>query len=187
MTGQMELNQERKIIVRILEGERNAYALLVDEYKKAIFNLAYRMTGSYEDARDLAQETFIRAYVNLNKFNREQRFFTWIYTVGLNLIRNHLKKKRQDRSRGTVERTFPKPGIGDSDRIEQETIRLQENDRLNIAMQKLPSDLREAIVLRFYQDLSFEEIAAISDASVSAVKMRVYRAQERLRALMEKE
>ena len=183
----MDLNQERDIILRIVGGERDAYALLVNEYKTSIFNLAYRMTGNYEDALDLAQETFIRAYVNLKKFDSEQRFFTWIYTIGINLVRNHLKKKRQDRSRETMERTFPKPGIGDSDRIEQDTIRVQENDRLNIAMQKLPSDLREAIVLRFYQDLSFEEIAAISDASISAVKMRVYRAQERLRALMEKE
>ena len=81
------------IIRRVLEGNRDSYALIVDKYKGPIFNLTYRMTGSYDDASDLAQETFIRAYKNLSRFNTEKKFFTWLYTISLNLIRNHLKER----------------------------------------------------------------------------------------------
>ena len=183
----MDPSQDNDIVASVLRGEREAYALLVEAYKTQIFNLAYRMTGSYEDARDLAQETFVRAYVNLKKFNREKRFFTWLYTIGLNLIRNHLKKKGRDLSRETTDRTFSEAGIRDGDRMERDVIRWQEIHRLNICLQKLPAELRESVVLRFYQDLSFEEIATISGASVSAVKMRVYRGLSRLKRLMEED
>ncbi len=68
----------------------------IEAYNGPIFNLAYRMTGSREDADDLTQETFIRAYQNLRRYDRSKKFFTWLYTIGINLIRNHLKKNVQD-------------------------------------------------------------------------------------------
>jgi len=180
----MEPDQENEVILNVLHGKREAYALLVDAYRTQIFNLAYRMTGNYEDASDLAQETFIRAYVHLQKFDREQRFFTWLFTIGLNLIRNHLKKRGRDLSRENVVRISSEPGIEEGAQAEQNLIQAQEIRRLEICLQKLPADLREAVVLRFYQDLSFEEIAMISNASLSAVKMRVYRGLEQLKRLI---
>lgn len=179
----MEPSQENDIVARVLKGEREAYALLVDAYKTPIFNLAYRMTGSYEDAHDLAQETFIRAYLNLKKFHQDRRFFTWPYTIALNLIRNHLRNRRRNVA-DAPEETVHKAGARDDERIERDLIQAQKIDHLEICLQKLSADLREAVILRFYQELSFEEIAAISDASVSAVKMRVYRGIERLKHLM---
>jgi RNA polymerase sigma-70 factor (ECF subfamily) len=149
----MTPTEENQIVERVLKGEREAFAALVDAYKRAIFNLAFRMTDSHQDADDLSQETLIRAYRNLRQFDPRKRFFTWIYTIGLNLIRNHLKKHGREISRENAARRS--------------------------------SDLREAVVLRFYQDLSFEEIATISDTSLSAVKMRVYRGLEQLKRLME--
>ena len=73
----MTLNEENEIVERVLNGDRDAYASLVDAYKSAIFNLAFRMTGSDQDADDLAQETFFRAYRNLGQFCPGKRFFTW--------------------------------------------------------------------------------------------------------------
>jgi RNA polymerase sigma-70 factor (ECF subfamily) len=183
----MEQDQERKIVLRILGGERDSYALLVNAYQGAIFNLAYRMTGSRQDADDLAQETFIRAFRSLRHFDPEKRFFTWLYTIGLNLIRNHLKKRGRAMARETAERRDSKLEIRDESGTEQELIRSQELHRLEEALQKLPVDLREAVVLRFYQDLSFEEIAAITNASLSAAKMRVYRGVERVKESMKKD
>jgi len=177
----MEPDHEREIIQRILNGERESYALLVDAYQSAIFNLAYRMTGNRQDADDLAQETFIRAYRNLRHFDPEKRFFTWLYTIGLNLIRNHLKKRGRAVVRETAERRDSEAEIRDESCTEQELIRSQERHSLEEALHKLPVNLREAVVLRFYQDLSFEEIATITGASVSAAKMRVYRGVERLK------
>lgn len=88
----MDQKTEAEIVVRILKGEKQTYALLIEEYKNPIYNLAWRMTGNLHDAEDLAQETFIRAYQNLARYDVNKKFFTWLYTIGINLIRNHLKK-----------------------------------------------------------------------------------------------
>lgn len=179
----MTETEENQIVESVLEGDREAFALLVDAYKGAIFNLAFRMTGSNQDADDLSQETFIRAYRNLRQFDPQKRFFTWIYTIGLNLIRNHLKKQEK---RGQIYISLDKYKSDPFfQQTEQNMIRAQDMHRLEACLQMLPVDLREAVVLRFYQDLSFEEIAVISDASLSAVKMRVYRGLDQLKRLMQ--
>jgi RNA polymerase sigma-70 factor (ECF subfamily) len=184
--GAVPIFEENQIIARVRAGDRDAYAALVDAYKGAIFNLAFRMTGSYHDADDLAQETFIRAYENLRRYDSEKRFFTWLYTISLNLIRNHLKKRGQHQSRETTEQNISERGNANDASMEQDMIQAQEFRHLESCLLALPADLREAVVLRFYQDLSFEEISVISDASVSAAKMRVYRGLEQLHLLMEK-
>jgi RNA polymerase sigma-70 factor (ECF subfamily) len=181
----MTPTEENQIVERVLKGEREAFAALVDAYKGAIFNLAFRMTDSYQDADDLSQETFTRAYRNLRQFDPRKRFFTWIYTIGLNLIRNHLKKQGREVSRKTAAQSSSEAGIDQGAQTERDMMQAQESRRLEACLQKLPADLREAVVLRFYQDLSFEEIATISDASLSAVKMRVYRGLEQLKRSME--
>jgi RNA polymerase sigma-70 factor (ECF subfamily) len=182
----MTPTEENLIVERVLQGEREAFAALVDTYKGAIFSLAFRMTASHRDADDLSQETFIRAYRNLRQFDPRKRFFTWIYTIGLNLIRNHLKKHGREMTRDTAARSSSDAGIGQGAQAERDMMQAQEIRRLEIGLQKLPADLREAVVLRFYQDLSFEEIATISDASLSAVKMRVYRGLDLLKQFMNK-
>jgi len=181
----MDQNQEREIIKRVEKGERDAYALLIEMYKGPLFNLAFRMTGSYSDADDLTQEIFIRAYQKLQQFDQDKKFFTWLYTLGINLIRNHLKKKAKDVANHTMDHQFRGPQTrgdesGEGDFPSEDSMRsLDEN------MQRLPVDLREAIILKFYQDLTFEEVAAITGDSLSAVKMRVYRGLEKLKQLME--
>jgi RNA polymerase sigma-70 factor (ECF subfamily) len=155
----------------------------VDAYAKPIYNLAFRMTGSVEDAEDLAQASFLRAYQKLKQFNTDKRFFTWLYTIALNIIRNHLKSSHApafpigDRDKPASEPVDPSNPEGLA--LDSEKARLLEN-----CLRELPPEIREAVVLRYYQDLSFDEIAVITGASVSAVKMRTYRGLERLRALM---
>ncbi|MFO7666170.1 MAG: RNA polymerase sigma factor [Desulfobacterales bacterium] len=178
--------EENQIVERVLKGERRAFATLVDTYKGMIFNLALRMTGSRQDAEDLSQEIFISAYRNIRQFDQRKRFFTWIYTMGLNIIRNHLKKQGRETTRENAARNSYKEGIYQGAQAELNVMQAQKIRRLEICLQRLPADLREAVVLRFYQDLPFEEIASISDASLSAVKMRVYRGLEQLKDLMNK-
>jgi len=179
--------EEKKIIEDVIAGNCDSYASLVDAYKGMVFNLAFRMTGSYQDADDLAQETFIKAYLNLRSFDPGKRFFTWLYTISLNLIRNHLKKKGRNLSGVITDSSVSEEEISHGDRAERVLIEAQETSRIERCLQKLPIDLREAVVLRFYQDLSFDEIAITSGTSPSAVKMRVYRGLERLQRLMEKD
>ncbi|HOO91159.1 MAG TPA: RNA polymerase sigma factor [Syntrophales bacterium] len=182
----METRKEVDIIKSVLGCDRNSYALLVETYKVPIFNLAYRMTGSYEDANDLSQETFVKAFENLERFDQEKKFFVWLYTIGLNIIRNHLKREQKIRSRA-----FPEnddlPLFDNHSNPEDALINDQRALQLNRCLHSLADPLKEAVVLRFYQDLSFEEIAEISGLSLSAAKMRAYRGLEKLRRLMEED
>ena len=173
------------IIRRVLEGNRDSYALIVDKYKGPIFNLAYRMTGSYDDASDLAQETFTRAYKNLSRFNTEKKFFTWLYTISLNLVRNHLKQNKKEIFYDSPENTeLSRSWQADIDDSEHALIKRQTIYQLNLCLRRLPADLKEALILRFYQDLPFEDVSVVLDISLSAAKMRVYRGLEKLQELM---
>jgi RNA polymerase sigma-70 factor (ECF subfamily) len=180
----MDQKKEAEIIARVLNGDRQVYSLLVEEYKAPVYNLAYRMTGNSEDADDLAQETFIRAYCKIRYFNPEKKFFTWLYTIGINLIRNHLKKNMRSIPHKTSN-CDPAKMRGDAgDRAEEDPAIEDKIGRMEESLRKLPVDLREAVILRFYQDIAFEEIATITGTSVSAVKMRVYRGLAKLKQLM---
>ncbi len=176
---------DAEIVVRVLKGDKKAYALLIEAYKGPVFNLAFRMTGSYQDADDLTQDIFIRAYQNLHQFDQDKKFFTWLYTLGINLIRNHLKKKAKDVANHTMDRRFPEPQTKGDESREGDFPSEDSMIRLDETMRKLPVDMRESIILKFYQDLTFEEIAAITGDSLSAVKRRVYRGLEKLKQLME--
>ncbi len=180
--------EESAVVSRVLEGERDAFAFFVDRYKGPIFNLAYRLTGSREDAHDLAQETFLRAYGNLGRFDRKKKFFTWLYTIALNLIRNHRKRNSRLPRNGFDGKTgcaaVPEIQNNDSEQkmIDAESVRMVER-----AMERIPHDFREALLLRFHQELSFEDIAAVLEISQSGAKMRVYRGVELLRRLIDDE
>ena len=179
----MDWKEQDEIISRVLKGDRNAYTLVVNRYKGPIFNLAYRMTGSYHDADDLTQETFLKAYVALGKFQRDRKFFTWLYTISLNLIRNHLRGAKPVSE--PMESLCSSEPTNDFENPEGSAIRGEEIKLLNICMRRLPPDVREAVVLRFHQGLSFEDVAAVSGCSLSGAKMKVYRGLEKLRFLME--
>ena len=87
-------DRDIRVIRQVLRGDRDAYADIVERYKSPIYNLAVRLTGSLSDAEDLAQDAFIRIYEILDRFDDSKRFFPWMYTVALNVIRNDVKKKR---------------------------------------------------------------------------------------------
>jgi RNA polymerase sigma-70 factor (ECF subfamily) len=171
----MDIDQDSRLIIRILKGEREAYAEIVDEYKMPIFNLAYRMIGDRFEAQDLAQEAFLNAYKNLADFDVQKPFFPWLYTIALNLIRNHLKKKRP-LVMGHIERTHFVEEKNLADNAETQLVEHQKREKISQAIQQLPLIHREVIILRYYQEFSFKEIADILDVSLSAAKMRVYRA-----------
>jgi RNA polymerase sigma-70 factor (ECF subfamily) len=188
----MDQNTEAEIVIRVLKGDRQAYALLVEEYKTPIYNLAYRMTNNIEDAEDIAQETFLLAFRELSRYDINRRFYTWLYTIGLNLIRNHLKKtgRRQkyfrnyNTSSGDMNSNVEKADLPPA--ADEEELRDDREKKLAFCLCKLSPQLRELLVLRFYQGLSFEEIAGITGFSPGAVKMRIYRGLEKLQKYLDK-
>jgi len=188
----MDHKSEAEIVAKVLNGDRQAYALLVEEYKTPVYSLAYRMTGNSQDAEDLAQETFLRAFNQLFRYDTKRSFFTWLYTISLNIIRNHLKKN-SNRRRDDFRQGEKISGTGEFDDkrfTSQESQVIDEwhkerEEELESCLQKLSPELRELMILRFYQGLPFEAIAEITGLSLSAIKMRVYRGLEKLRKYIE--
>jgi RNA polymerase sigma-70 factor, ECF subfamily len=180
----MDQDSDYLVVASVLAGDTDAYAVLVKRYQKPIYNLMYRMTGSCEDALDLAQETFIKAYESLHRFRGGGRFFPWLYSIGLNHSRNFM---RRNKARQTVDLEDRDLGSGldypgqEEDRL---CARLDSQDVRN-ALDRLPVDYREAVVLRYHEELSMEEIAAALRISLSGAKMRVHRGLGKLRELLE--
>jgi RNA polymerase sigma factor (sigma-70 family) len=179
----MDQQKEAEIITRVLNSDRQAYALLVEEYKNQIYSLAFRMTRNTEDANDLAQETFIRAYKNLWRFNPQKKFFTWLYTISLNLIRNHLKKLTSDELTARVKFLYSENQDNSPENILIDAEKLIE---IELRFLNLSDEARALIIMKYRQELSFEEIAEITGKSVSAVKMTIYRSLDKLKNMLEK-
>ncbi|MGV8072997.1 MAG: RNA polymerase sigma factor [Syntrophobacteraceae bacterium] len=182
----MDQESDYQVVASVLAGDADAYAVLVQRYQKPIYNLMYRMTGSREDALDLAQETFIKAYEALHRFRGSDRFFPWLYSIGLNHSRNFL---RRNKTRQTFDMEDRDPGSGldyPGQEEDRQCARLDYQDVYN-ALDQLPVDYREAVVLRYHEELSMEEIAAALSISLSGAKMRVHRGLGKLRKLLEKD
>jgi len=176
----MDQKSEEEIVARVLKGDRQAYAMLVEEYKSPIYNLAYRMTGNSDDADDLTQETFIRAYQYLWRYDTRRKFFTWLYTVALNLIRTHFKKNKYNKSSEELSAHLL------ADKNPSPETELIETQEINVCLLLLEYESRELLIMKFHQGLTFEEISQITGKSLSAVKMSVYRGLEKLKELMNK-
>jgi RNA polymerase sigma-70 factor (ECF subfamily) len=179
----MPSRDDPELVKEVLAGEVETYRLLVERYQKPIYNLMYRMTGSVEDARDLSQEAFIKAYEKLRTFSPDKRFFTWLYTVGYNLAKNH--KRRSKTVLADVE-TLLEQGMANCDITYQENRLSEKLDSLRVhrALDMLPTDYREAIILHYHEELTFREVAMALNLSVSGAKMRVQRGLEKLRGLL---
>jgi len=179
----MKQIDEGEIVGRVLGGDREAFAVLVEAYKGPVFSLAFRMTGSAQDADDLTQESFLRAFQSLGRFRVGERFFPWLYTLSLNVIRNHIRKAKalpeEATGQGMPEATDPRddPSIAAMGR--------ERSYRLQRYLLELPLPVREAVVLRFYEGLSFEDVAAVTGDTISSAKMKVYRGLEKIRLMME--
>ena len=175
----MDQKNEAEIVARVLKGDRQAYAMLVEEYESPIYNLAYRMTGNSADADDLTQETFIRAYKYLWRYDARRKFFTWLYTISFNIIKNHIKKNKiKTKQAAETDTLFP-----DRNNLSPET-RLIEDQEISSLMLQVPYKLRSLLIMKYHQELSLEEIADVTGKSVSAVKMSIYRGLESLKKIM---
>jgi RNA polymerase sigma-70 factor (ECF subfamily) len=163
---------DRKIVERVLNGDAEAFNLLVREWEKPIYNFILRMIGDRDEAMDLCQDSFMKAYRELGTLKDRDRFSSWLYRIAHNTC---FSKLRKDQGKTFVELApetrASKPSVENRLAVEK-------------ALQQLPEDQREVVVLKVYQDLKFEEIAAIQDAPVSTVKSRLYMGFEKLRLIL---
>lgn len=176
------MNVDEELAARAVRGDKEAFAELVRRYEKPIFALAYRMVGSREDAKDLTQESFLKAYRALAGFKENARFSPWLYAIANNLCIDFLRRK----SRRALSLDEPYPdggerqlpgGVEPGNELERQEARLQ----VHLALDKLPPKFKNILILRHMQDLSYEEIAQILGIPLSLVKTHLFRAREALR------
>ena len=163
---------DRQVIERVLKGDTDAFNILVREWEKPIFNFILRMIGDRDEAMDLCQDCFMKAYGQLRTLKDRDRFSSWLYRIAHNTC---LSRIRKDHGKTWVELdpNRSSPTAAPENRIAVEK-----------ALQHLPEDQREVIVLKVFHALKFEEIAAIQNAPVSTVKSRLYMGFEKLRSIL---
>jgi RNA polymerase sigma-70 factor (ECF subfamily) len=178
---------ERRLIERTLAGDDAAFGHLVEQHQAVVFNIAYRMLGNRQEAQDVAQETFWRAYRGLRGFDLNRPLAPWLYRIATNLSLNRLRRNPPPalsldaplpgQPEDAAPLPVPDPIAGPSDRLLQAEAQAQ----IRQAILALPPADRAIVELRHFQGLSYEEIAARTGATLSSVKSRLFRARRRLR------
>jgi len=171
----MELTDEQ-IVQRTLDGEAEAFGILVRRWEKKVYGLAYRMLGHYEDARDASQEIFLTVYRNLGKFRGDARFSSWLYRIALNCCHDRLRSRAVPTV--PLEETAE---ISVEDSMHDDIERQQRIDRVRTALRALPFEMRQVIIMKEYEGLTFQQIAEILNIPVSTAKTRLYTGLDQLR------
>ena len=177
---------DSEIISQVLKGDHNAYALLVERYKSYVFTLTFRFTKNREDAEEVSQDIFVKAYRSLADFKGTAKFSTWLYTIVNTTCITFLRKRRLDVKSLDDERTFE---VADSQDSGFRANLVEQKSRLimvNRAIAMLNPDDAEIITLFYKNEQSLEEISQILGVEVNTAKVRLHRARTRLKDKMEK-
>jgi RNA polymerase sigma-70 factor (ECF subfamily) len=194
-SGDARIDGEAQFIERLRAGEAVAFDRLVRERSNEVYALLYRLTDDAEEARDLTQETFLRAFQHIDRFRGEADLKTWIYRIAINQARNRWRWWRRRRRERHVSLDAPEgqqeQSLGARLRSttsadpEQETLARERERALHAALGTLGRPYREAVILRDVEGLSYEEVAAALEISVGTVKSRLSRGRMELRRKME--
>lgn len=185
---------EAEFIERLKRGEGAAFEELVAERSPEIYGLLYRLTENSEEARDLTQETFLRAFQSIGRFRGEADLRTWIYRIAINQARNRWRWWRRrrrdatvslDASQGQSDQTLLATLAESSDNPEQQTLAHEREVALRSALQRVGLAYRETVILRDIEGFSYEEISTTLGINVGTVKSRLARGREELRRMLE--
>ena len=180
------MTDETTWIIQARQGDEEAFTNLVETYQKPVYNLCYRMLGEPEAAEDAAQETFLKVYQNLARYDRERSFATWLLSIAAHHCIDRLRRRRfssvsidenEEGQTDLPDRFAPDP--------ESETAKRQEREQLQKCLQSLDPIDRATVVMRYWQDCSEVEIAQALNLTVPAVKSRLHRARRALADLWE--
>jgi RNA polymerase sigma-70 factor (ECF subfamily) len=183
------VNDENAWVLQAQRGSEEAFTQLVESYQKPVYNLCYRMLGEPEAAEDAAQETFLRAYQNLHRYDSSRSFGTWILSIAAHYCIDRLRKRRfsvfsldaEDEDGTPFE--LPDPASPDP---EAESTKREDRDRVHVLLKDLDATDRAAVVMRYWYDYSEVEIAQSLNLTVSAVKSRLHRSRRELAELWQK-
>ena len=181
----MELS-DANLITKFKQGDEKSFEYLVERYQHKIYNTTFRILGNHDDALDLAQETFIRVYNNLNTFKGKSTFSTWLFKISTNICRDELRKRQTRISTYNLsEADHQKTSYQKSNEHqdpEKISLKNELNKNIQVKIEQLPSEQKTILVLREFQDLSYAELSEVLDISMGTVKSRLSRARKALRS-----
>jgi len=170
---------------RAQDGDREAFRVLVDRYSQEMFRLAYRMTGNEQDAEDVVQETFLRAFRRIDRYDARARVSSWLYAIASNCAVDLLRRRKRWRTTEVEPTEQRAPLISAAPGPEQAALGGQIGERVAEAMGDLSPRERIAFTLRHYEGLSIDEIGRVMGLRTSATKNHVFRAVRKLRARLQ--
>jgi RNA polymerase sigma-70 factor, ECF subfamily len=176
----------KKRILQVLKGDQDAYGEIVELYKDKVYQISYRMLGNRHEAEDIAQEAFIRAFINIHSFNIDLKFSTWLFRIATNLCIDRIRKKKPDyyldaEVAGTDGLNMYSQIPSKTDMPEKELESLELEEVIQREILKLPEKYRSVIVLKYIEELSLIEISEILNLPIGTVKTRIHRGREALR------
>lgn len=175
------LNNEQVWLEQARRGDKFAFGQLIEAYQGPVYNLAYRMLGNSGEAEEAAQEAFIRAYTRLDSYDPTHKFSTWLLSITSNFCIDQIRKRRAVLL-SIDEPLPPHPALhSDNNKGPEAAYVAQEREELvQNLLSELPEEYRQAVVLRYWYDMAYEEIAEVQKTTVSAVKSRLFRARRML-------
>lgn len=169
--------QDSELVHQCLNGNTNAFETLVEKYQKPIFNIAYRMTNNYDDAEDITQSVFVKAYEKLGMYNSKYKFFSWIYRMAMNETLNHLNQHRRIEA-------LNKDYVSKDKTPEESYDETEMSEEVQDALTNIGFEYQGLIVLRHFQHFSYRDIAYILDIPEKKVKSRLFSARQMLREIL---
>lgn len=172
------------LIDRAVDGDDAAYAKLLQRYKRAVYHMVLKMVRNVDDAEDLTIESFAKAFRSLHRFKKDYTFSTWLFRIATNNTIDHIRKKKLNTL--SIENTYTDDDgqsvsidvEDENNNPQEETIRAQKAELLLIFVDKLPAKYQKLVRLRYYEELSYEEIADRIEAPLGTVKAQLHRARE---------
>lgn len=185
-----ERSSDAELVRAVLGGDTASYRLVVERYQDRVYAVLYGVVRNREDARELTQETFVRAFQNLSRFRTESSFYTWLYRIAMNLGLDHLRRQKQ-RAHDAFEDGVATKEMGGvmsdgahRDNPGRNLERKRLHARLLAALDQLPEDQRQVIVLREVDGLSYKEIADVMEIPEGTVMSRLFYARKKLQAAL---
>ncbi|SME95214.1 RNA polymerase sigma factor [Desulfovibrio gilichinskyi] len=180
----MSIENEMSVVKKVLNGEVQAFEILVLKYQSPIYNLMFRIFRDENEADDIAQEAFLKAFKKLNKF-RGGRFFSWLYALSLNVARDRLRsKKKFDDLFYVPENIADYPDMTNEIKVMED---MRDAEKLYTLIENLPLGYTEPLLMRFREDLSLKEVAELTGLGLSGTKMRIQRGLAMLRKRLEEQ
>jgi len=182
--------EDIQLVARARSGDERAFRALLEKYERAVFSICLRMVRNRDEATDLSQESFIKVFGSLDRYNPAFAFSSWLFKITSNLCIDHLRKRRItttpmdepiDGEQGEIQRQYASPGPAPDETFS----RNEKMQKLDAGIAALPEHYRIMLVLRHQEDMSYEEIANSLSIPLGTVKARIHRAREMLKRILE--